>query len=98
MAIMMQLKEDKMHLRKKGIDVWVYFSPSFFYWVCYNSLEPDSCPISLFVQSAVGWEDLNTSDPILNKGDIGNVQCSSSHSPTRSPSRLPTSPVKCNVY
>ena len=63
--------------KKQGKDVWIYFVPFLYGWVCDTDLQEATCPASYLV-SADGWEDLNPSDPILAKGDIGNIDCLSS--------------------
>ena len=68
--------------KQTGIDRWIYFSPSFFYWVCNTALEPTTCPISYDSRSEEGWEELDPSESVM-KGDLGNIQCLSS--PTYSP-------------
>ena len=77
----------KNAFKKQGSNYWIYFVNHAFKWICSNALEPTKCPISYYASSTDGWEDLDPSDPILDKGDIGSIDCLSF------PSNSPSPPV-----
>ena len=74
--------------QKQGAIYWIYFHPTKYFWVCSHELEPNQCSIKYEETSSVGWEDFEPSDPIRDKGDVGNIDCLPF--PTKSPTAQPT--------
>ena len=94
--------------KKIGENYWIYFSPNMFSWICSNALEPNSCVSTYLRKSSEGWEDLTFFDSILNKGDLGNIDClpfptkpptlSPSVSPTYMPTQIPVKSSFSQIY
>eukprot|EP01083_Nonionella_stella_P110447 323138_1 len=48
-------------------ELYFYFVPHIFKWVCYNSLQLTTCPVAAYMESDVGWNALSSSEIVNMK-------------------------------